>query len=146
MPRKKYPKHWTEIPWDDFPMVVTWRGLTLTPEQFLFAFSDDEGYSILYPPYDNELAELFNWHYLKHPRIYMGKWISMGLYYGYPKCCIFEFTFVKRKHRHPESSAYAHYSNQHKVDKSWILCHRCADYVVEHGLEQYLAQQAWEQE
>lgn len=50
-------------------------------------------------------------------------WLSNGMYFGFPPCCIFSFMFVKVKNRT---------KNQNKVHKffGFIPCSECSDRIV----------------
>lgn len=136
----KKPKHWQEIDWDSFKQVVRVGTKDYSPEAFLDSFYDDYGDSILLPEIEHEALDAMNWHYMRGG----GKWFSLGLFYGIPKCCIFGFATVSARKRHKAAGAYAkHVGNK---GDSWILCPACAEYVEKHGIEAYLANKAWEQE
>jgi hypothetical protein len=144
------PKCWQDVPWSIFPKQVTWRTLELNPHQFIHAFRDDYGYDMLPAEYMYELEALFGFDYMIEDEC--GQFFSLGVFYGYPKCCVFEFALhahsslagVDKYHPNARDLTEAFISG--KVQDAWILCHTCAEYVAKHGVEKYLSNEAWEKD
>lgn len=127
---REKPQRWQDVPWDEFPMEVDYAGRNMTPHDV--DHKQDE-----LPPADwKRLTNALNWDFLQHPAVYAGKPISIGLYYGYPKCCIHSFGILER--------TYRHYRGDDLVEAfisdydGWIPCEDCHQRMQRLGIETYL--------
>lgn len=134
---REKPTRWQDVAWESFPMRVTHDGREVTVGDMLEierrVFDDEEVAEF------DELVAAFNWDYLQHPDTYEGKVLSIGLYFGYPKCCVYSFGLLNR--------TWSAFSDEEKTlarpfldtEPSWIPCADCLDYLREHGVDAYRA-------
>lgn len=130
---------WQSINWNFFPLQVTIEGKTWTigdymefDRQFEHPDENDALSSALY--------DAFKWYGLGG----RGQYISIGRYFGYPKCCIYSFAFdwADLIPSYRDSTRRALVDHYHALGdttgKMWILCRRCADDCKHYGIEKYL--------
>jgi hypothetical protein len=142
--KKNYPRNWQQVPWSEFPLSIEINGESLSLESFLNDCFDKAGRPTLPQEIHKEAILKFNWDYLNDPDKYMGKCISLGRYYKYPACCIFDFNFKSPQERHPAAMSYIEHCKNSAESNAWVLCDSCARYITRYGIETYLRNQAWE--
>lgn len=136
---REMPQRWQDVPWEAFPMRVQHAGRewTVADMQALRSRQID-GET---PPEFKALVDRFNWDYLRHPSTYEGQVLSVGLYFGYPKCCIYSFGL--------RNQTFAQLSDDDKAllralddELRWVPCADCLETLREAGIEVYLKEMA----
>jgi len=132
------PLNWQTIPWESFPVSITLDDTVWNPEKLSTALGHPDEVSLDYDANTlRTLIDRFNWDYLNNEALYIGKPISLGLFYGYPKCCIYQFSFADR---FEQTAARGNHGPNGSIgiDGLWVLCDDCYDYARQQGRDDYI--------
>lgn len=124
-----------DINWSHFPQIVKFGDKNWTPDDYI-RYQDEFESPDDYDELENFLYFAFHWDAWDG----LGQYISFGIMYGYPKCCIYGFTFAwsTLPPDQKEQSRMALIRADLATENRWILCETCATYVQSHGIKAYL--------